>query len=164
MPFETRGARTDACIEILREIWTTGHLAAQKSEHFDLPGVRMMPTPPKPIPIIVGGESEAAKDRTARVGDGFMTLPHTADELLPIIADIRDRVVAHGRDAATFLINARCPQVDGPGLFAALEQAGATSVNVTLWPLNASLDAKLDAIEDFAQTVPAPYRQRRSEQ
>jgi alkanesulfonate monooxygenase SsuD/methylene tetrahydromethanopterin reductase-like flavin-dependent oxidoreductase (luciferase family) len=39
---------------------------------FDLPPVKIAPVPPAPIPVLIGGHSDAALRRAARLGDGWM--------------------------------------------------------------------------------------------
>ena len=38
----------------------------------DLPPVKIAPVPPDPIPVLIGGHSEAALRRAARLGDGWL--------------------------------------------------------------------------------------------
>jgi probable F420-dependent oxidoreductase len=63
VPFRERGRRTDQAIELFRTVWTQDRLD----------GVRVSPMPlqkPRP-PILVGGASDAALRRAARLGDGW---------------------------------------------------------------------------------------------
>jgi probable F420-dependent oxidoreductase len=162
LSFERRGARTDESIAVLREIWSTGSLQARHNEHFDFPGLAMYPLPPAPIPILIGGESNSARNRAARIGDGFLSLPHPVDELLDIIADVRHRVAEANRDPGDFLVNARCVDPNDIAGFDALDRADVTSVNLTLWEMDTTLDEKLAAIERFGTEVLAPFRGGRS--
>ena len=41
-------------------------------EVFDVPSIKMSPTPTKPVPILIGGHHEAALRRAALVGDGWL--------------------------------------------------------------------------------------------
>lgn len=69
-PFGERGALTDEAIETLREIWAGGAIT-RKGRHFDAPGNESRPLPTPPPPIWVGGGSDAALARAARLGDGW---------------------------------------------------------------------------------------------
>lgn len=72
VPFETRGARTDEAIEILRRIWTDDHITADYPVHdAHLRSIRALPHPVGHIPIWVGGHADVALERAIRVGDGW---------------------------------------------------------------------------------------------
>ena len=159
-PFERRGRRADECIDILREIWSTGRLHARDAVGLSLPELTMNPVPPEPIPVLVGGESDAARNRAARKGDGFMSLPHSFDDLLAVIGDVRRRVSELGRDVSSFLINARCSEAWDLAGFHRLADAGVTSVNVSLWPLGATMAEKLAKIDQFQEEILGPFRDR----
>lgn len=72
VPFEDRGRRTNDYIEAIRALWCQENpVHAGDFVRFD--GIQQQPMPvqkPHP-PIIVGGMSDAALDRAARLGDGW---------------------------------------------------------------------------------------------
>ena len=67
----TRGARTNESLEIIRGL-LAGEEVTFKGHHFDIESALIRPTPKEPIPIIVGGRSDAALKRTGRFGDGWI--------------------------------------------------------------------------------------------
>ena len=72
VPFRERGRRTDEAIELFREVWTQEHPEIRTAGHH-LTGLKASPMPlqkPRP-PILVGGASDAALRRAARLGDGW---------------------------------------------------------------------------------------------
>lgn len=72
VPFRERGRRTDEAIELFRTVWTDEYPTIT-TDHHELTGVKVSPIPlqkPRP-PILVGGSSEAALRRAARLGDGW---------------------------------------------------------------------------------------------
>ena len=72
VPFRERGRRTDEAIEILRAAWTE-EFPELETPWNRLAGVKVSPMPlqkPRP-PILVGGASDAALRRVARLGDGW---------------------------------------------------------------------------------------------
>jgi probable F420-dependent oxidoreductase len=72
VPFETRGARTDEWIELLRSAWT-GRPAEFAGVHYHLPaGVVCSPVPAHDIPILIGGGGGPAWRRAGRSGDGWL--------------------------------------------------------------------------------------------
>jgi len=68
--WKTRGARLDEMIAIIRGLTAGGYFGFH-GKHYDLPRVKICPTPTTPIPILIGGHSEAALKRAAR-NDGWM--------------------------------------------------------------------------------------------
>jgi probable F420-dependent oxidoreductase len=69
-----RGARADESMTAIRSAWTTGRFNFQ-GKHFNIPDLPAVPMPvrkPHP-PMWVGGVSEAAIRRAARLGDGWIS-------------------------------------------------------------------------------------------
>lgn len=72
VPMEERGSRTDEALTILRRLWQEERVVFH-GRHFRLDGVSMTPRPIQPggPPVWVGGRSEAALRRAARLGRGY---------------------------------------------------------------------------------------------
>ncbi|NIJ15569.1 alkanesulfonate monooxygenase SsuD/methylene tetrahydromethanopterin reductase-like flavin-dependent oxidoreductase (luciferase family) [Sphingobium vermicomposti] len=70
VPFAKRGKRFDECIAIVRGLCAGGYFEFH-GEFYDLPSVKLNPVPGKPLPILIGGFSDAALKRAAH-NDGFM--------------------------------------------------------------------------------------------
>ena len=68
--WKTRGARFDEMIAIVRGLTRGGHFEFH-GKHYDFSHIKICPTPATPIPILIGGHSEAALKRAAR-NDGWM--------------------------------------------------------------------------------------------
>ena len=69
--FRTRGAREEEQIELLRRLFTEP--IVEFSGRFDrVDRAALVPRPTRSIPIWLGGRSEAAFDRAARLADGFI--------------------------------------------------------------------------------------------
>jgi len=69
----TRGRRLDEALAVLRPL-LDGQEVTWPGSFFQLDRVRIRPTPQPPVPIIIGGRSEAALRRVARHGDGWLGL------------------------------------------------------------------------------------------
>ncbi len=72
VPFRERGSRTDEALELFRALWTQEHPEVKTARHA-LAGVTASPMPrqkPRP-PLLIGGGTEAAFRRVARLGDGW---------------------------------------------------------------------------------------------
>jgi probable F420-dependent oxidoreductase len=67
----SRGRRMDESIAILRGL-AAGGFFEHHGQCFDLPAVQIAPVPAEPIPVLIGGHSDAALRRAARLGDGWM--------------------------------------------------------------------------------------------
>lgn len=67
----TRGRRADESLRILRDLMT-GEEVSFDGEFFSLDSAVIKPAIAPRIPIIVGGRSDAALRRTARLGDGWV--------------------------------------------------------------------------------------------
>src|SRR5437868_4908679 len=67
----TRGQRMDESIAIVRGLSAGGYFE-HHGKVFDLPPVKIAPVPEDPIPVLIGGHSDPALRRAARVGDGWM--------------------------------------------------------------------------------------------
>ena len=72
VPFEHRGERCDEYLAVMRSLWTD-EVSTFHGSFYDLPPARQFPKPvqqPHP-PIHVGGESNAALRRAARLTEGW---------------------------------------------------------------------------------------------
>lgn len=94
VPFATRGRRTDEFVEIVRRLWA-GETVTHESEHFSIRDAAIMPPAPRGhIPLYIGGFSEKALWRVARLGDGY----HGKIELYE---SYLAKLAACGKDPAT---------------------------------------------------------------
>jgi alkanesulfonate monooxygenase SsuD/methylene tetrahydromethanopterin reductase-like flavin-dependent oxidoreductase (luciferase family) len=87
VPFAKRGKRMDECIDVIRGL-TSGEYFAYHGEFYDIPKTKMTPAPTKPLPILIGGHTEAALKRAAR-NDGWMHGGGTPEELDPLIRRVK---------------------------------------------------------------------------
>lgn len=102
--FEGRGARMDEMIEILRKLWT-GQMVEHRGDNYDLPGVQMAPAPP-PIPILIGGNNDAALRRAAR-NDGWIGVHRTFEATEPLAGKVKAlRAEAGAAGHFTLMLNA----------------------------------------------------------
>ena len=58
-PWERRGKRMDEQIEIIQQL-AAGGFVEYHGEFYDLPAVKICPTPTEKLPILIGGHAEAA--------------------------------------------------------------------------------------------------------
>ena len=106
VPWERRGARNDEYIEAMRTLWS-GPEVEFHGEFVDFPTVTCSPRPVQPtIPILVGGDSDVAIRRAARLADGYFPGEGDVDRLAALITRVRQAAEDTGRDPDEIEINA----------------------------------------------------------
>jgi alkanesulfonate monooxygenase SsuD/methylene tetrahydromethanopterin reductase-like flavin-dependent oxidoreductase (luciferase family) len=68
---KTRGRRTDVAVDIVRRL-LDGETVDGDGEFYGFTEGKIRPTPTERVPFLVGGRSNAAIDRAARFGDGWL--------------------------------------------------------------------------------------------
>jgi probable F420-dependent oxidoreductase len=96
VPLKSRGAMTDEGIEILRKLWSGAEVSHQ-GKYYQFDRVTISPRPTKKIDIWVGGRTEHALRRVARVSDGWFASFVTPQEFAEGQAKIAEFAVAYGR-------------------------------------------------------------------
>jgi probable F420-dependent oxidoreductase len=161
-PFARRGARMEEQIGVLRMLWRGG-MVEHHGEFYDFGRLEMAPAPPGPVPVLVGGHSEAALRRAARIGDGWMGVQYGLDELLAIAARLRRYRAEAGTADRPFEVQAAVvDRLPTPDTCAALEEAGVTTLITSAWLMAglrfASRRHGARALRDFAARYIAPLR------
>jgi probable F420-dependent oxidoreductase len=85
--WEKRGKRMDEQIIILKGLMN-GEYFAFKGEFYDIPQIKLCPTPTVPVPILIGGHSDLALKRAAKLGDGWISAGVSIDEAKTMIDKI----------------------------------------------------------------------------
>jgi len=155
--FATRGARADEAIEIIRAL-LRGGMVEHHGKHYDFGRLQMSPAPSRPVPIYVGGHSEPALRRAARLGDGWCSAMTSADETRGFVARLAALRAEHGRAAEPFEIQAVCTDVFDVDGYRRLAEVGVTDIILQPWLLygvgpGAPLSAKEDTVRRFAEEV-----------
>lgn len=95
VPFAGRAQRTEEYIEAMRVLWGEDP-AAYSGRFVHFAAVRCFPKPHQgPIPILLGGNSDAALSRVARYGDGWYGFNVATEDL----AERLDRLAVACREA-----------------------------------------------------------------
>ena len=93
----TRGRKTDEGLEIVRRLWREDSVDFA-GEHYRLTGATIAPKPVQAdLPMWIGGGSEAAIQRTARIGTGWQGGPEAPAEAARIVAAIKAAATEAGR-------------------------------------------------------------------
>lgn len=152
----SRGARTDEAIEIIR-LACSGEFVEYHGRHYDFGRLMIRPAAPAPVPIYVGGHSDAGLRRAARLGDGWISALVSSEELASIVPRLIELRREAGREDLPFEIKAICNDVFEVDGFARLAEIGVTDAMVCPWYFYGgdtnSLEAQLESLERFAAEV-----------
>ncbi|MFI7150776.1 TIGR03619 family F420-dependent LLM class oxidoreductase [Nonomuraea sp. NPDC050022] len=156
--FHTRGRRLNEMIPALRDLWTGDTVTID-----GLPELSISPTPAEPIPVMVGGDSEAALRRAAKLGDGWIgNRIYTEEQLDTVLDSLRRLLDENGRTGPFEIIAplAVLPDADTYRHFAA---KGVTGTMAAPWWLatpeekqrygEGTLELKIATMERFAEEV-----------
>jgi probable F420-dependent oxidoreductase len=158
VPWARRGKRMDEMITVMRGLMAGGFFEFH-GEIFDVPSIKMCPTPGRPVPILIGGHHEAALKRAAVDGDGWLHGggdPADLPGLLDRLAILRKE---HGTEDKPFEIHVISADAYTPDGVHRLEELGVTDVIVGFrWPYGVEQDTeplqtKIDNLSRFADDV-----------
>lgn len=158
VPFAKRGKRMDEAIDIVRGLTRGGYFEFH-GEFYDVPAIKINPVPTEPIPILIGGHSDAALRRAAVRGDGWMHAggdPEDLDRLLDKLRKFRAEAGTANRPFEIHVISTDAYTVDG---IKRLEDKGVTDVVVGFrnsydaGPDLEPLESKIATLEGYAQSI-----------
>ncbi len=98
---KTRGRRMDECLHVLRGL-ADGTPVTFDGEFFALENALILPAPSPAIPLVVGGRSDAAVRRAARLGDGWLGIWVSPRRYGAVRDDITRQAAEAGRDPSGF--------------------------------------------------------------
>ena len=139
--FSRRGPRTAEYVAAMRALWADD-VASFSGEFVRFEAVRVNPKPVRArrIPVVFGGNSDAALKRVAAIGDGWYGFNLTVDSALERTAALAGHCRQHGRSLDQ--LTAAVALTDGsPVALPELAQAGVTEVVVVDSPPAAPSDA-----------------------
>src|SRR5690606_28531665 len=114
------------------------------------------PAPSEPVPFYIGGHTDVALRRAARVGDGWTSAMMTFAELTDTIGKLDALRAEYGRAEDPFEIQAGCVDKAGREGYQDLADAGVTDAIVIPWifdgiGFDGDLAAKQDSLRRFAE-------------
>ena len=163
VPWERRGRRMDEELAIIRGLSAGGYFGYH-GEIFDFPPVKIAPVPGEPLPILIGGHSDAALRRAARVGDGWVHGggdPADLPVLLARLAGLRRQEGTADRQFEVHAISMDAYSVAG---VRRLEDQGVTDAIVGFrWPYQVGpdhepLSEKIASLRRYADDVIAKVK------
>jgi probable F420-dependent oxidoreductase len=97
IPMSERGSRMTEMLEVMRKYWSGEHFS-YSGRQFQLDDVWMDPKPVQPggPPVWLAGRADAAMERAARLGDGFMPYMYTAERCRLAFDGLRSKASALG--------------------------------------------------------------------
>ncbi len=172
--FDERNALFDEAIEVIRGVWTADDFAFE-GRHFTATGQTANPKPSR-VPIWIGGNSRAARQRVADIGDGWSPFPspaalartvktpvlETIEDLGGLLDDLWRRLDGAGRDRGSIDVAFMTSDGGSPGDDAfdvgahldgleRLASLGVTWNGVTV-PSD-SLDHAIETLQRYGETV-----------
>ncbi|HUN49558.1 MAG TPA: LLM class flavin-dependent oxidoreductase, partial [Candidatus Sulfotelmatobacter sp.] len=152
VPFKERGRRMDEGIAMMRAVWSMDPVTF-RAEHIaaDITDMRMQPPPSAPIPLWIGGTSEAALKRAVQLGDGWHGTRVTPEQAAPFVRRLREQ-----RPDPGFTISLRVgwDGADDDDLRRRLAGfAGAGIQHVMIEPMARGLDEWLHTVERVARAA-----------
>jgi probable F420-dependent oxidoreductase len=92
-----RGPYSDEMLDVMVRLWAEEHVT-HDGKHFHYQDVTISPRPvQQPLPLWIGGSSEAAIRRTARVGTGWLAGLQSPGQVRPVVSAIKAAAAEAGR-------------------------------------------------------------------
>jgi len=158
VPWARRGQRLDEMIDVIRGLCGGGYFEYE-GEIFQIPSIKICPVPTQPIPILIGGHSEPALRRAARVGDGWIHAGGDAEELQVLLGRLRELRREYGKASDPFELHVISLDAYTPDGVRRLEDMGVSDVLVgfrdsyTKEQDTQNLEQKLAALRQYSDTV-----------
>jgi probable F420-dependent oxidoreductase len=158
VPWEKRGKRMDECIDIIRGL-NTGEFFSYDGEFFQVESMKQWPGVSEPVPLLVGGHSDAALQRAVLKGDGWMHAGGDGEELDRLLTRLQEIRKEEGDTREDFEVHVISLDAYDPDGVKRLEDKGVTDCIVGFrmpyikGPDTESLDAKIRHLESFAEKV-----------
>ncbi|MDG2441870.1 MAG: TIGR03619 family F420-dependent LLM class oxidoreductase [Luminiphilus sp.] len=162
VPWERRGKRFDEQLAILKGL-ESGDFFSFEGELHTMPANKMCPAPTAPTPILMGGHSDPALKRAARIGDGWMCAGADMAQLTDYITQLNQWREEYGTADQPFKIFTTGQNAFTPEGIAELEALGVTDVviafrNVYELEPDHSLEKKIQMLNWYAAEFIGPHR------
>ena len=153
-PYAKRGARVDEMIEVIKLV-LGGGMVEFHGKFYDFDRLQMSPAPSQPVPFYVGGHTEVALKRAARLSDGWTSAMMTRDQLADTVTQLNVLRTEYGRADVPFEIQAVCIDKFGVDGHRELAAVGVTDNIVIPWifdglAFDAPVEKKKDSLKRYA--------------
>jgi probable F420-dependent oxidoreductase len=154
--FMTRGKRLDEMIPALRALWCGGWVSWH-GDYYEVPEMMIEPHPETPVPILCGGESEAALRRAARLCDGWVGYAYAWDDAVRYADRLKELRREYGRESESFDIMLALMEPPSPDLYKRAADVGITAVMCSPWAFgemgSGDVERFREPIERFAENI-----------
>lgn len=159
--FGGRGKRMDEMIDVMRTLWSGG-MVEHHGDAYDFDRLEMRPVPARPIPVFVGGHSEIALRRAARL-DGWIGVYYTIDELEEYCRRLFGYRAELGRADEPFEVVSSPMAHPTPANLERLEAMGVTTILTSAWISQGiaapeSVEHGIDCIRSYGERWIEPVR------
>jgi alkanesulfonate monooxygenase SsuD/methylene tetrahydromethanopterin reductase-like flavin-dependent oxidoreductase (luciferase family) len=148
--FRRRGKRQELQIALLRKLWGEPVVTHTDADH-RVERAGILPRPKRQIPLWLGGFSEPAYDRAARIGDGFLFSGRSQGDAVGLKKHIEAKLAKLGRDKSKFGFESiqqfSRSENQWPGDIAAWRDAGGSHISVV------TMGAKLDTVDKHIDAI-----------
>ncbi|MFA7602119.1 MAG: LLM class F420-dependent oxidoreductase [Novosphingobium sp.] len=154
--FRTRGKRVEEQVGLLRALWSEP--VVDFAGRFDrIDRATLNPRPRRRVPIWMGGFSDPALSRAARIADGFIFVDGASDPDA-LLARLRTFLGAEGRAAADFglqcnMLTAKTPQAVVERALRWRDAGGTHAAVSTMGQGLATIDAHVDYVDRVADAL-----------
>ena len=156
--WEGRGKRMDEMIEVIQGL-LSGDFYSFKGTFYDIPSIKLCPVPKKKIPWLMGGHSEAALKRAAKLLDGWTSAGLDYEETKKIIRRIDQLRNEYGTNDKAFYNLTMGPECYSPEGIHKLEDIDVDECAVGFRDTyeggedDRTLQGMLDEINYYSETV-----------
>jgi probable F420-dependent oxidoreductase len=156
--FRGRGERMDEMLEVIGKLMAGGPVE-HRGKHYAFGPLQLSPVPDRPVPIWVGGHSDAALRRAARA-DGWLGANLAEPAISPLLARLARARESVGHQTGDFAIALALDVEPSAVLCHRLAALGVTGIVVPSWLARgeepSSLAQKLEGLDRFGREVIEP--------
>ncbi len=159
--FHTRGRRLDEMLPTLAALWQGG-LVEHHGEFYDFGPLSIAPVPSAKIPVYIGGDSDVALRRAARIGDGWIgNRVYREHQLEELLGKLTGYLKEHGRTLDDLKVIAPIGARPSADLYKKWGDRGITGTLAAPWWFPSpeereryeGLDLKIATMRRFAEEV-----------
>jgi probable F420-dependent oxidoreductase len=156
--FKNRGRREEEQIEVMRLLWTQESVSFHGRWH-SIPEAGLNPLPvQRPVPIWIGGSTEPAFERAARIGDGWMPQFRPDAEGVRKVERVKELTRQAGREPSDLGMEARLTLANAPreewrGDLERWRDLGATHLSIN------TMNMGLGSPREHIETIERVYRE-----
>ena len=153
--FSTRARRMEEMLELMPRFWR-GEFVESDTEQFCFRHNQVLPALDDPPPILIGGHSDPALRRAARLGDGWVSAPCAFEEIARVVEQLATERRYLGREEGEFEIRMFVGAPPSWATLQSLADLGVSSIVLPQYLISDrpdSLGAVLDGISSTGEMI-----------